>query len=214
VGRHSVRQSMVVLQAMYEQAIRWGWVQVNPVKASGSPRPDASARWCALRPPRSRRSERALIAKGKLFAATMVSLVAYQGLRTPEELLALEVMHVRKNTLLVEQRNIVGKIVGGQKVRGFHPRGIDLLDPSGATFRSTCSARASAAGCCFPAATASRGGCTPTTTGASASGRGRGRRPASTRYRRTTCATRSPACRSEPACRFRRSRSRWGTRRR
>jgi hypothetical protein len=24
VGRHSVRQSMVVLQAMYEQAIRWG----------------------------------------------------------------------------------------------------------------------------------------------------------------------------------------------
>jgi integrase len=59
----------------------------------------------------------------------MVSLVAYQGLRTPEELLALEVKHVRKNTLLVEQRNIVGKIVGGQKVRGFHPRAIDLLDP-------------------------------------------------------------------------------------
>jgi len=59
----------------------------------------------------------------------MVSLIAYQGLRTPEELLALEVKHVRKNTLLVEQRNIVGEIVGGQKVRGFHPRAIDLLDP-------------------------------------------------------------------------------------
>lgn len=37
VGRHSVRQSMVVLQAMYEQAIRWGWVQVNPVKAVRKP---------------------------------------------------------------------------------------------------------------------------------------------------------------------------------
>jgi integrase len=59
----------------------------------------------------------------------MVSLVAYQGLRTPEELLGLEVKHVRKNTLLVEQRNIDGKIVGGQKVRGFHPRAIDLLEP-------------------------------------------------------------------------------------
>jgi integrase len=59
----------------------------------------------------------------------MVSLVAYQGLRAPEELLALEVRHVRRNTLLVEQRNIDGKVIAGQKVRGFHPRAIDLLDP-------------------------------------------------------------------------------------
>jgi integrase len=59
----------------------------------------------------------------------MVSLIAYQGLRTPEELLALEVKHVRKNTLLIEQRNIDGEIVGGQKVGGFHPRAIDLIDP-------------------------------------------------------------------------------------
>jgi hypothetical protein len=59
----------------------------------------------------------------------VVSLVASQRVRTPEELLALEVKHILKNTLLVEQRNVVGKIVGGQKVRGFHPRAIDLLDP-------------------------------------------------------------------------------------
>ena len=37
VGRHSVRQSMVVLQAMYEQAIRWGWIGTNPVKAVKKP---------------------------------------------------------------------------------------------------------------------------------------------------------------------------------
>ena len=37
VGRHCVRQSMVVLQAMFEQAIRWGWVQTNPVKAVKKP---------------------------------------------------------------------------------------------------------------------------------------------------------------------------------
>jgi integrase len=59
----------------------------------------------------------------------MVSLVAYQGLRVPEELLALECRHVRRNTLLIEQRNIDGTIIAGQKVRGFHPRAIDLLDP-------------------------------------------------------------------------------------
>jgi integrase len=129
VGRHSVRQSMVVLQAMYEQAIRWGWVQVNPVKAVRKPSARRERAVVCLAPAQVEKIRAALIANGKLYAATMVSLVAYQGLRTPEELLALEVKHVRKNTLLVEQRNIVGKIVGGQKVRGFHPRAIDLLDP-------------------------------------------------------------------------------------
>lgn len=129
VGRHSVRQSMVVLQAMYEQAIRWGWVQVNPVKAVRKPSARRERAVVCLAPAQVEKIRAALIANGKLYAATMVSLVAYQGLRTPEELLALEVKHVRKNTLLVEQRNVVGKIVGGQKVRGFHPRAIDLLDP-------------------------------------------------------------------------------------
>jgi integrase len=47
----------------------------------------------------------------------------------PEELLELEARHVRRNTLLVEQRNIDGKLLRGQKVRGFHPRAIDLLGP-------------------------------------------------------------------------------------
>jgi integrase len=129
VGRHSVRQSMVVLQAMYEQAIRWGWVQVNPVKGVRKPSARRERAVVCLAPAEVERIRAALIANDKLYAATMVSLVAYQGLRTPEELLALEVKHVRKNTLLVEQRNVVGKIVGGQKVRGFHPRAIDLLDP-------------------------------------------------------------------------------------
>jgi integrase len=129
VGRHSVRQSMVVLQAMYEHAIRWGWVQVNPVKAVRKPSARRERAVVCLAPAQVEKVRAALVASGKLYAATMVSLVAYQGLRTPEELLALEVKHVRKNTLLVEQRNVVGKIVGGQKVRGFHPRAIDLLDP-------------------------------------------------------------------------------------
>jgi len=71
-----------------------------------------------------------LLAEAKLYAATLVSLVAYQGLRVPEEVLALEVKHVRAKTLLVEQRNITGKIVAGQKVRGFHPRAIDWVEPA------------------------------------------------------------------------------------
>ena len=62
-------------------------------------------------------------------AATMVSLVAYQGLRVPEELLALEVRHVRRNTVLVEQRNINGRPGGRPEGTWLPPRAIDLLDP-------------------------------------------------------------------------------------
>jgi integrase len=129
VGRHSVRQSMVVVQAMYEQAIRWGWVQINPVKAVRKPSAKRERAVVCLAPSQVEAIRGVLLARERLYAAAMVSLVAYQGLRIPEELLGLEVKHVRKNTLLVEQRNIGGEIVRGQKVRGFHPRAIDLLDP-------------------------------------------------------------------------------------
>jgi integrase len=129
VGRHSVRQSLVVLQAMYEQAIRWGWVATNPVKAVKKPPAKRERAVLCLAPTEVEAIRAELLARGKLYAATMVSLVAYQGLRVPEELLALECRHVRRNTLLIEQRNIDGRIIGGQKVRGFHPRAIDLLDP-------------------------------------------------------------------------------------
>ena len=54
-----------------------------------------------------------LLDRGRLDAATMVSLIAQQGLRAPEELVAIEVRHVRARTLLVEQRNIDGEIVAG-----------------------------------------------------------------------------------------------------
>jgi integrase len=70
-----------------------------------------------------------LLEREKLYAATIVSVIAYQGLRAPEELLAVEIRHVRARTLLVEQHNIDGAILAGQKVRGFHPRAIDLLEP-------------------------------------------------------------------------------------
>jgi hypothetical protein len=104
-------------------------VPTNPVKAVRKPVAKRERAVVCLAPSQVEAIRRELLARGKLYAATMVSLVAYQGLRVPEELLALEVRHVRRNTLLVEQRNIDGELVGGQKVRGFHPRAIDLLDP-------------------------------------------------------------------------------------
>jgi integrase len=95
-----------------------------------------------------------LLARDKLYAATMVSLIAYQGLRAPEELLAVEVRHVRARTLLVEQRNIDGTIVAGQKVRGFHPRAIDLLEPVKRDIREYLLATGIRSGLLFPRADA------------------------------------------------------------
>ena len=130
VGRHSVRLSLVVLQAMFTHAIRWGWVQVNPVKAVPKPSGKRQRAIVCLAPAQVEAIRTELIAADRLYAATLVSLVAYQGLRVPEEVLALEVRHVRDRTLLVEQRNIAGKVVAGQKVRGFHPRAIDWVEPA------------------------------------------------------------------------------------
>ena len=129
VGRHAVRLSMVLLQAMFRQAVVWRWVSTNPVKAVPKPSGKRERAVVCLAPAEVEAIRAHLIERDQLYAATIVSLVAYQGLRVPEEVLALEVRHVGRNTVLVEQRLIKGSIVGGQKVRGFHPRAVKLEDP-------------------------------------------------------------------------------------
>lgn len=130
VGRDAVRVSMVVLQAMFGQAVAWRWIETNPVKVVAKPTARRERAVVCLAPARVERIRAWLIARDKLYAATIVSLIAYQGLRFPEEVLALEVRHVGKRTLLVEQRDIKGEIVAGQKVRGLHPRAIPWVEPA------------------------------------------------------------------------------------
>ncbi len=58
--------------------------------------------------------------------ATLVSVLAYAGLR-PEEALALEDQHVRGRAILIEQKWVDGEIVPGQKTNR-PPRFPPLLD--------------------------------------------------------------------------------------
>jgi integrase len=130
VGADSVRVCLVILQAMFRQAILWRWVPgPNPAQQIDKPSGRRQRAVVCLSPSQVEAIRQRFLARAKLYAATMVSLVAYEGLRVPEELLALEVRHVRRRTLLVEQRNIDGRIIGGQKVKGFHRRAVDLLEP-------------------------------------------------------------------------------------
>lgn len=98
VGRHAVRIALVILQAMFRQAVAWGWVATNPVKAVPKPTGMRQRAVVCLAPAQVEAIRSSLIDSGKLYAATLVSLVAYQGLRVPEEVLALEVRHNRRTS--------------------------------------------------------------------------------------------------------------------
>ena len=125
VGRDTVRTSLVVLQSIYRHGVEWGRAVHNPAMAVRKP---SGKRVRAVRPYSPREVE-ALRAELPVGDATLVAVVAYAGLRSPEEVLALEWGHVGERTLLVEQRNIDGRIVAGQKVRAAGPRSVDLTPP-------------------------------------------------------------------------------------
>jgi integrase len=129
VGRSSVRISLVVVQAMFSRAQEWGWVATNPARAVRKPSGARKRAVVCLEPARVEDIRTVMTADERHYAALMVSLVAYAGLRIPEEVLALEWRHIREQTLLVEQRLIEGEIVSGQKVRHFRPRAVDLVAP-------------------------------------------------------------------------------------
>jgi integrase len=129
VGRSSVRISLVVVQAMFSRAQEWGWVSNNPARAVRKPSGVRGRAVVCLEPARVEDIRAVMSAQNRHYAALMVSLAAYAGLRIPEEVLALEWRHVRERTLLVEQRLIEGAIVAGQKVRHFRPRAVDLVAP-------------------------------------------------------------------------------------
>ena len=122
VGRDSVRVALVVVQAIYRRGIEWGRASFNPAVVVAKP---SSRRERAVSPFSPVDVER-IREQLDLGAATLVSAIAYAGLRCPEEVLALQWRHVRDRTLLVEQRNIDGEIVARQKVKGMAPRAIDL----------------------------------------------------------------------------------------
>ena len=101
----------------------------NPVRAVEKPSARRERAIVCLAPRQIEALRSELLARGKLWAATLVSVIGYAGLRAPEELLALEWRHIGRQTILVEQHNEDGRIVVGQKVRSRPPRAVDLVAP-------------------------------------------------------------------------------------
>ncbi|MFL5845305.1 MAG: tyrosine-type recombinase/integrase [Solirubrobacteraceae bacterium] len=126
VGPEAIRRAMTLLQAMYSVAIEWGEASANPVSVVRKPR---QGRRRAVQPlaPEAVEKLRAEIGRdGDLRSATLVSVLAYAGLR-PGEALGLERRHIRENTILIEQAVSDGDLKVQKTGRNF--RTVDLLSP-------------------------------------------------------------------------------------
>jgi integrase len=125
IGRESVRMAMVLLQAMFTVAIEWGEAETNPVMVVRKPKQGRSKAIRVIAPDTVERIRGQLLKAGDLQSATMVSVLAYTGMR-PGEMLGLELNHIRRDTILVEQAVAYGKLKPQKTGRVY--RTIDLLD--------------------------------------------------------------------------------------
>jgi integrase len=125
VGREAIRKSMVLLQSMFTVAIEWGEATVNPVSVVRKPRQGRDRAVKVISPKGIEDIRRWMLARGELQGATIVSVLAYSGVR-PGEALALERFHVRDETLLIEQAVAKGKLKAQKTGRVY--RTVDLLD--------------------------------------------------------------------------------------
>lgn len=125
-GPEMIRRAMMVLQARYTVAIEWGEATANPVSAVRKPRQGRRRAVAPLTPDQVERLRHQIGRDGDLRAQTIVSVLAYAGLR-PGEALGLERRHIRERTILVEQAASDGRLK--VQTTGRIYRTVDLLDP-------------------------------------------------------------------------------------
>lgn len=105
VGAASIQKALVVLQGMMKKAVLWGRVTSNPVAAVTKPRQTRRIVTSALSPTQIE----AIRAHLDLRDATLVSVLAYAGLR-PGEALALRWGDIRERTVLIARAASLGEI--------------------------------------------------------------------------------------------------------
>jgi integrase len=109
VGDPTVRKTLAFVQGVLQRAVEWRRIDSNPAKAVRKP-PQRRTRVIDLPSAAAVEHMRAALrAQKRLRDATLISLLAYAGLR-PGEALALEWRHVRERTILVEQAVALGEV--------------------------------------------------------------------------------------------------------
>lgn len=132
VGRAAIRRTLMILSSVLRHAEDWGRITTNPVRRIAKPSGKRARAVRPLPPATVERVRTMLLGVGRSRDATLVSLLAYSGVR-PGEALALTWADVRDRTLLVERSNAGGQIKatktgGGRSVRLLAPLATDLAE--------------------------------------------------------------------------------------
>jgi integrase len=124
-GPASVRKTLTLLQGVLQRACEWGRLSSNPLAAVRKPPARPTRAVEPLPPVVVERIRGWFLRRDQLRDATLVSVLAYAGLR-PGEALALTWDHVRDRTLLIERAASLGEI-GPTKTA--QRRTVSLLSP-------------------------------------------------------------------------------------
>lgn len=125
VGRVSVRKALTLLHGVLRRACEWGRIASNPVASVPKPPGGRTRSVHPLTPETVEQIRGWLLRRSLLRDATLVSVLAYGGLR-PGEALALTWAHVRERTILVEAAVSIGRLAETKTRRR---RTVRLLSP-------------------------------------------------------------------------------------
>jgi integrase len=125
VGLPTQRRVLVIVQGILQRAVEWGYIPTNPARVVRKP---AGRRRHVVRPMAPAVVEQVrshLLARGDMRSATLVSVLAYAGVR-PGEALALTFGDVRQRTILVERSVSLGEV---KETKTGRLRSVRLLPP-------------------------------------------------------------------------------------
>jgi integrase len=123
VGQWSVGRSLMTVNAVFDRAVQWGRMATNPAAGVAKPSTRRRRKPQIVAPETVEAIRDTFIGKGRVRDATIVSILAYAGLR-PFEALALPVAAVGKKTLALEK----AKLERARSVTLFGPLRQDLAE--------------------------------------------------------------------------------------
>jgi integrase len=111
VGEPTILKTLTLLQGMLQRAVVWGRIPSNPVTPIRKPAQRRARAVKPIPPATVEEIRRRFLARGRLRDATLVSVLAYAGLR-PGEALAFRWGDVGERTILVDRAVALGDVKG------------------------------------------------------------------------------------------------------
>ena len=121
----TVRKVVALLQGVLQRAVEWGRIPQNPARLARKPSATRSREVRPLSPRTIEAIRQHVLRKGRPRDATLVSVLAYAGLR-PGEALALTWGHVRERTISVDCATSMGAV---RKTKTGRSRTVRLVAP-------------------------------------------------------------------------------------